>query len=234
MIAILRSLAFATFFYLGSVPLVIVSASTLLFGGRGLPTMVRAWTNYHRWCARWLTGIRVRIEGEYSSQPVLYAMRHESFFEAIDLPTLFDRPAVFAKQELGEIPLWGRAARAYGLVFIARHEGAKTLRTMVREARAFAAKGRPLVIFPEGTRTPHGERGTLQSGFAGLYTLLRLPVVPVAVDSGPLYRGFVKRAGTVTYRFGERIEPGLKRAEIEERVQQAITGLNQTPAPPTP
>jgi 1-acyl-sn-glycerol-3-phosphate acyltransferase len=84
------------------------------------------------------------------------------------------------------------------------------------------------VIFPEGTRVPHGERGTLQSGFAGLYKLLGLPVVPVAVNSGPLYHRGLKRPGTITYRFAEPIQPGLPRAEVEARVTEAINTLNTT------
>ena len=82
------------------------------------------------------------------------------------------------------------------------------------------------MIFPEGTRVPHGERRPLQSGFAGLYKMLGLPVVPVAVDSGPIYHRRLKRSGRITYRFGEPIPPGLPRAEVEERVREAINALN--------
>jgi 1-acyl-sn-glycerol-3-phosphate acyltransferase len=73
----------------------------------------------------------------------------------------------------------------------------------------------------------HGTQPPLQAGFAGLYKLLGLPVIPVAVDSGPLYHRFIKRAGTVTYRFGEPVPPGLPRAEAEARVHAAINALNR-------
>ena len=106
--------------------------------------------------------------------PALYAIKHESFFDAIDLPNYLDFPVPFAKQELFAIPGWGRAARAYGSVPVAREEGAKALRQMLAEAKRYAATGRPLAIFPEGTRVPHGERAALQAGFAGLYKLLGL------------------------------------------------------------
>jgi 1-acyl-sn-glycerol-3-phosphate acyltransferase len=66
----------------------------------------------------------------------------------------------------------------------------------------------------------------LQSGFAGLYKLLGLPVVPIAVDSGPLYHRRWKRPGTITFRVGETIPGGLSRDEIESRVQEAINRLN--------
>ena len=72
-----------------------------------------------------------------------------------------------------------------------------------------------------------GETPPLESGFAGLYRALKLPVVPVAVDSGRLAprNSFVKRPGIVTFRFGDAIPPGLKRDEIEARVQSAINAL---------
>ena len=86
---------------------------------------------------------------------------------------------------------------------------------------------RNLIFFPEGTRVPHGEVRPLQSGFAGLYKMLGLPVVPVAVNSGPVYHKRLKRPGRIIYRFGEPIPPGLPRPEIEKRVLAAINALNE-------
>ena len=76
---------------------------------------------------------------------------------------------------------------------------------------------------------PHGESPPLRAGFAGLYALLGLPVVPVAVDSGRVSpRGkFMKRAGTITYRVGEIVPPGLDRREAEAMVHAAINALNR-------
>ena len=97
---------------------------------------------------------------------------------------------------------------------------------MIRSAKAMVADGRPLVIFPEGTRVPHGERRALQAGFAGLYKMLGLEVVPVAVSSGEVYHRWLKKPGTITYRFGETMPPGLPREEIEALVLDAINALN--------
>jgi len=154
------------------------------------------------------------------------ALKHESYFETIDLPTMIRRPAIFAKVELLRLPLWGKAGQTFGLVPVERDQGAKALRAMVTAARVFSAEGRPLVICPEGTRVPHGTRPALQSGFAGLYKLLGLPVVPVALDAGPLYHHFIKRRGTIHIRFGEVIPAGLPREDIEARVHAEINALN--------
>ncbi len=227
MIHLLRSALFYAAFYTGSVFYVLSAFLASLIGPEPLRIVCDAWSRYHRACAALLLGIRVRVEGHLPSHGVLIALRHESFFEAIDLPALLRRPAVFAKIELLRIPMWGRLAEAYGLVGVERDQGAKALRAMIAGARRHQAEGRVLAIFPEGTRIAHGCDAPIQSGFSGLYKLLGCPVVPVAVDSGPLYHRWIKRPGTVTYRVGETIPPGLPRGEIETRVACAITALNR-------
>ena len=224
---VLRNILFYAAFYLGS-PVYVLLAAALYGLGRhnAFRTTVEAWSRFHRSCARNLLGIKLVVEGQMPSGPVLIAMKHQSFYEAIDIPGFFDRPAVFAKAELTRIPVWGNVGQWYGLVAVHRDQGASALRKMLASARAYSAEGRPLVIFPEGTRVPFGQRGELQAGFAGLYKLLGLPVVPVATNSGPLYHRRWKRAGTVTFRIGEMIPPGLPREEIETRVQNAINALN--------
>jgi 1-acyl-sn-glycerol-3-phosphate acyltransferase len=83
-----------------------------------------------------------------------------------------------------------------------------------------------VLIYPEGTRVRPGETPPLRSGFAALSRALGLPVVPVAVDSGRLWgRRFVHRSGTITFKVGETIPPGLPRREIEARVHAAINAL---------
>ena len=97
---------------------------------------------------------------------------------------------------------------------------------MAAAKRLSGEEGRPLVIFPEGTRVPHGTAPQLQAGFAGIYKLLGLPVVAIAVDSGPLYHRWWKLPGVITYRVVEVVPPGLPRDELEQRVRAAINALN--------
>ncbi|RJY09771.1 lysophospholipid acyltransferase family protein [Aurantiacibacter aquimixticola] len=223
---LLRNLAFYLFFYPGSLMLSFAAAAASYVRPAWVKPLCDAWSDWHHWCVTRLLGITIRETGTRPDYPALYAIKHESFYEAIAMAHMFDHPAGIAKAELFDLPGWGRAGIAYGLIPVARDQGASALRAMLKAARPAIKQGRPVVIFPEGTRIPHGQRPPLRSGFAGLYKLLRLPVVPVAVDSGPIYRNTLKPRGTITWHFGEVIEPGLERAEIEARVHEGINALN--------
>lgn len=225
---LVRSLLFALVFYPGSVVAVLLVLPAALIGSGSLRAVVHGWVAFHRACARLLLGIRTRIDGEVPQGAVLIAAKHQSMFETIEMVAILERPAVVLKRELADIPGWGWAARRYGVIPIDRAGGATALRRMMSAAQAAIAQGRPIVIFPEGTRVTPGEQPPLQPGFAGLYRALRLPVVPVALDSGRLWprRGFAKRPGVVTMRFGEPVPAGLPRAEVEARVHRAINLLD--------
>ncbi len=228
-----RSLLFYPVFYGFSALMVIASVLAIPFGREALKKVVLQWGGWHLWCVQNILDITIVQEGSIPDEPVLIAVKHESFFEAIDMPRLFRYPTVFAKRELFWIPGWGISAKIYGLIPVARDKGARALREMIATAKLRVAEGRPLIIFPEGTRVEHGDEPPLQSGFAGMYKLLGLPVVPVAVNSGPLYHRLVKQPGTITYRVGATIPAGLPRAEMERRVHRAINVLNSGESIPT-
>ena len=147
---------------------------------------------------RHLLGISSRIEGDAAQGAALVPVKHQSMYETMEIVLMLDQPALVLKRELVDLPLWGWVVRRYGNIPIDRAGGAAALRRMMRAAEAAIAEGRPIIIFPEGTRVPPGETPPLKSGFAGLYRALKLPVVPVAVDSGRLAprKAFVKRPGS--------------------------------------
>jgi 1-acyl-sn-glycerol-3-phosphate acyltransferase len=225
----LRTWIFRIVFYTLSIPIVVTVPVAALVGTRPLRAYVHGWARLHRWATRSMLGITTRIEGAPLAGPVLYACKHQAMYETVELAIVLDTPAIVMKRELLNIPLWGWAARRYGMIAIDREASGGALRTMIREARAAQAQGRPILIFPEGTRVPPGETPPLRAGFAGLYKVLGMPVVPIAMDSGLVMpRTGPKRPGVITFRFGEPIPPGLPRAEAEARVHAAMNAL-ETP-----
>lgn len=225
--AALRTLLFFLIFYGFTISWVIAALTGAMLGERPMHSVIYAWVRFHRQCARWILGIKVRIEGDVPDGQFLFAAKHQAMFETLDFLNLLDTPAPVLKKELTAIPGWGWLAIQYGGIAVDRSGGATAMRAMLRRTRSLLANGRSVVIFPEGTRVLPGEAPPLQAGFAGLYKMFNLPVVPIAIKSGHVWprNSWIKRPGIVTYRFFDPIPTGLPREDIEARVYQMINVL---------
>lgn len=225
----LRSLLFSLAFYPGTLLFVLAG---IVAGAIGTPAMLKVvygWAHFHHWLAEHALGIRTEVEGVVPPGPYLIAVKHQSMFETIEILRIARIPIIVLKRELADLPLFGRLTRRYGVIPVDREAGAKALRDMLADSKAAKASGRPVVIYPEGTRVAPGTTPSLRPGFAGMYRALGLAVVPVAMDSGRLFpRGLLKRSGTIRFRIGEVIPAGLKREEIESRVHAAINALESS------
>ena len=221
--AVLRSTLFSILFYLGSAVIVPLGAVLSLIWEPAIAGTARLWARWF-WFLLPVLGIRVVVRGEIPQHAVIIASKHQSAFETIATLYLWEHPAVVLKAELMRIPFWGYLARRHGSIPVERDASTKAMRTMMRAAEVAIARDRPIIIFPEGSRVPVGTAPPLKPGVAGLYKMLKLPVVPLALDSGKLWpRGaFVKRPGTITLDFGETIPAGLDRKEAEARIHAAI------------
>jgi 1-acyl-sn-glycerol-3-phosphate acyltransferase len=229
-VTIVRNIAFVLVFYGVSILIVLLVPVSALFGRNALIGYTLGWSAFHRWTVCHVLGIRIRYEGPQPAGQVFYAAKHQSLFEPIELVLRLGAPAVIMRREFARIPIWGWAAGRYGVIMVDRAASSRALRGLMREAKAARETGRSVLIFPEGTRVKPGDQPPLKSGFAGLYKMLDLPVVPVATDIGRLWpKGGWKRAGVATFRFGDPIAPGLPRAEIEARVHVAINVLDNRP-----
>jgi 1-acyl-sn-glycerol-3-phosphate acyltransferase len=161
----------------------------------------------------------------------IIAMKHQSAWDTLILHVVLSDFAAVVKRELLLVPFYGWYAARAGSIAIDRKAGASALRRMVAAARPVAAQGRPIVIFPEGTRVAPGARLPYQPGVAALYQALALPLVPAAVNSGYFWgrRSFVKRPGRIVLEFLDPIPPGWPRrrvmAELEHRIEIAAALL---------
>lgn len=155
---------------------------------------------------------------------VLIAAKHQSAWDTMIFHRLLDDPAYVLKKELLSLPFIGWYLTKTGQVAIDRKAGVKALTLMVNRAKAAAAEGRQVVIFPEGHRQPPGVAGEYHSGVAALYAGLDLPLVPVALNSGLFWgrNAFLRRSGTIVLEFLPALPPGMNRKELLPAVKNRI------------
>ncbi len=227
--AFLRNLLFTIVFLPGAVLITLSIAIVSPFSAKAIVWGSHKWSVWFVWCARVFHGIRLVIRGDIPQSGAIVALKHQSAFETFLTLFLFDWPAVVMKAELRKIPVWGYVSWRHGSIFVERDKGGAALKSMLRQARLRVAEGRPIVMFPEGTRVPVGESPELKAGLYAVYAALKLPVVPVALDSGKVWsRTSLRQPGTVTLAFQPEVPTGLPREDFEARVHAAINADPRT------
>ncbi len=229
----LGSLLFNAGFYLLSAILAIAGLPLLVLPARLTVAWARLWVGLSLALLRATCGLTHVVHGRENlpAGPCIIASKHQSTWETLAFNLVFHDAAFVLKRDLFYIPVVGWMMRRAGNIGIDRTAGPSALRSILRDARAALAAGRPIVIFPEGTRTAPGAEAPYHPGVAALYTQLGVPVVPVALNSG-LYWGrrtFLKKRGTIRVEILPPIAPGLGRAEfmrvLRERIETATREL---------
>ncbi len=222
----LRSILFNAVFFLGTFLGCLIVLPAALISRRAMMAAVLLYMRGLYLAERWIIGLDYRVVGRENlpQAPFIVAAKHQSAWETMKLHLLLDDPAVVLKVELARLPLWGWYARKAGMIAVERGAGMRTVAGMLRQARERAAEGRPIVIFPQGTRVSPGDRRPYRSGVGALYTELGLPVVPMALNSGVFWgrRAFAKRPGTITVEFLPPIPPGLPQEEMMRRLESTL------------
>jgi 1-acyl-sn-glycerol-3-phosphate acyltransferase len=223
---LLRSLAFSLLFWTWSAGMHVLALPLLAAPRTWLLAVGRIWLGGLLWLTRVVAGIGYEVRGweNLPAGPCIVASKHQSAWDTFALPVLLNHPSFVLKKELMQIPLFGWYLRRYGAIPVDRSAGAKALRGMLRTAEAEVARGRAIVIFPEGTRVPPGESRPYHPGVAALYRDLDLPLVPVTLNSGLFWgrRAFLKRPGRIVLTFHPPIAPGLPRREVMARLAEAL------------
>jgi 1-acyl-sn-glycerol-3-phosphate acyltransferase len=222
----LRSVLFNLAFF-GLTPVLAVASLPTLLGPPSWSFAVGAlWGRMARFLLRWIVGLRIEVRGTVPRPPMLIAAKHQSALDTLILPVLLGDPVFVLKRELLAMPIIGWHFRHAGMIAVDRKAGAAAMRGMMRDAAAAVARGRSVVIFPEGTRTSPGERMPYQPGIAALYAQLGVPVVPVALNSGVFWgrRSWLKRPGLVVIEFLPSIAPGGDRRAFVRTLEASIEG----------
>ena len=221
-----RSLVFTSLAFFWTYFMCLALLWTLLLPRRVMYFSLLTWERSLVWLERHIMGIRYQVVGrEYVPQGAcIIAAKHQSAWETLKLHLLFDDPAIVLKQELLKVPVWGWYAKRSGMIPIDRGSGSKALVLMKKASHAAREAGRKIVIFPQGTRLAPGVKKPYKIGVAVLYDELKLPVVPMALNSGLFWpkNSLLKKPGLITIEFLPPIPPGLSRAEMMRELESRL------------
>jgi 1-acyl-sn-glycerol-3-phosphate acyltransferase len=225
-VLILRSVVFNTLFYLNLALHVIAAIPTYALPRRAFMTIARSWGHTSNWVLRVVVGTKVEYRGLEKIPPgaLLVAAKHQSVWETFALLPLFADPAYIFKRELRWIPIFGWYAWKTDMIPVDRRARGGALGGMIERSRIELARGRQIIIFPEGTRTAPGAPPAYKQGVAHLYAATGVSCLPIALNSGLFWprRKFMRYPGTIVLEALDPIPPGLDREAFAAKLQETI------------
>jgi 1-acyl-sn-glycerol-3-phosphate acyltransferase len=186
------------------------------------------WNWFVIFAAKWICGIRYEIKGmeNLPDAPAILLSKHQSAWETIFYLLVMPRPLVFVfKKELTYIPFFGWGIALLRMIPIDRSKGTDAFAQVVKHGKNRLANGQWIIMFPEGTRIPVGQKGKYKFGGARLAVETGAVVVPIAMNSGECWpkNSFIKKPGTVTVSIGKPISPeGLNATTLNTAVENWI------------
>jgi 1-acyl-sn-glycerol-3-phosphate acyltransferase len=226
-ILFVRSLLFNLAFYLLTIVMLVASLPFYFILPQAFAMwVVRTWARAGIFLLRMIAGTRVEIRGRQNVPPgaVLVAAKHQSMLETFALVPLFANPTYVMKSQIKWIPIFGQYTIKAGMIHVDREGGMPALRKLAVRCREEFAKGRQILIFPEGTRRPPGAPPAYQSGVAHLYRALDVSALPIALNSGLYWprRKFLRYPGTIVIECLAPIPPGLDSRTFLVRLSETI------------
>ncbi len=242
----LRSLAFNLAFYAWTVGLILATLPFYFFLSQARAMgVVRLWTRGMMVLLRTFVGTSHTVRGLENLPPggALIACKHQSSWETLALVPILQNPVYVMKDELRRIPVFGAYTAKAGMIRVDRQGKMTALRALAERARQEIAKGRQVIMFPEGTRRPPGAPADYQPGIALLYKTLGVPVIPAALNSGLYWprRQLALHPGTIILEFLPAIPAGLDSRTFLSRLETTIEAATDrlmaeaadaSPAPP--
>ena len=184
---------------------------------------------------KYIAGIEIEIRGKQfiKQEGVLYAAKHESALETYFLSAYIKKLVFVLKKELTYVPLFGWAQYFYGMIPVDRLAGGAAMKNLLKQAKDRIAKGRPIIIFPEGTRVKPGTISGYKPGLLFIAQNLKVPVVPVALNTGLFWQknSFLRHKGKVIIEFMEPMPEIADKKEfmslLQERIENKCRELNE-------
>lgn len=230
----IRSFIFNIFFFLWTTLLTLVTFVIGIFGYMTTVFIAVLWGDGIIFAAKHILGITTEFRGMENipkDRPYIFACKHQSAFDTVVIQHLAHRSAVILKHELLWIPVFGQVMMFAKAISLNRRKGRKIIPQLIEQAEKQVAMGRPIFMYPEGTRGQAGMRGKYKTGIAAVYEALNIPVIPAALNTGYFWprRSFLKYPGHVVFEILPAIEPGLDQETfmktLEDKIETACDRL---------
>ena len=233
MIAMLRSTLHMAFMFVTVIPYTLCILLARLLGAKGNVRygFAQKWLTLSIDAARVLMGIRYQVQGQENlpvgeTSPAILLVKHQSTYETFLMPAIMPHPLAYVfKKELLYVPFFGWSIGSLDMIHIDRSQRAKAFGKVVEQGQKLLAQGTWVIMFPEGTRIPRGERGNYKSGGARLAIATGAPVIPIAVTSAKCWprKAFIKFPGVVDVSIGAPIDSvGRDADELTREVEHWI------------
>jgi 1-acyl-sn-glycerol-3-phosphate acyltransferase len=183
-----------------------------------LPPLTRhriiiSWTKLIIWWAKCSCGVKYQVEGlehlEGLDKPLVVLSKHQSAWETFFLQGLFWPASTVLKKELLRIPFFGWGLAALRPIAIDRDNPREALKQVKTEGKARLEDEINLILFPEGTRVPIGEKGNYARSGADIAKSANKLIIPVCHNAGYYWGNggsFVKKPGTISVVIGKPID----------------------------
>ncbi len=228
---------FSIFFYSGVILVCIVFLPSLLmpknitiFGGKILG-------HWSKLCLKLFLSTKIEIIGKeniLNSEKFFIACTHQSAFETFYLQAIFEGPKFILKKELIKIPIFGWYLKKIGSIPVERNKISKEKINFIDTIKILSQDNRPIVIFPQGTRTNPNERPDFKKGVARIYQELNINCLPVTINSGEVWpkNGNLSKNKKITITILKPIKPGLEGKLFLNSLQNTMYDvLNKTSSP---
>jgi 1-acyl-sn-glycerol-3-phosphate acyltransferase len=233
MIAMLRSTLHMAFMFVTVIPYTLCILLARLLGAKGNVRygFAQKWLTLSIDAARVLMGIRYQVQGQENlpvgeTSPAILLVKHQSTYETFLMPAIMPHPLAYVfKKELLYVPFFGWSIGSLDMIHIDRSQRAKAFAKVVEQGQSLLDRGVWVIMFPEGTRIPRGERGIYKTGGTRLAIATGAPVIPIAVTSAKCWprKAFIKTPGVVDVSIGKPI-PSVGR-DAEELMREVETWI---------
>lgn len=212
----------------------VVGIPSLILPSKVLECIVRFWAKGMMKIVKFFLRIDYVVSGRENipqDAAFIVACKHQSVWETISLLDILHNPTFVLKHSLINVPIIGLFMKKLNMIAVNR---GKKNKDFLYQSRATSHKKRPIVIFPEGTRTHPGQRTRYFRGVFALYNSLQVPVVPTALNSGVFWprRCFMKKGGTITIAFLEPTVPGMDESTFMKDLADTIESHSEKLAAP--